>query len=179
MPKSVPTADECFRGIQDIICIWWRHSFHASVWAGLCFYSWSLADNYSKIIALSAAVEEPGQMAANADGCSQAKENIFKECCESINCFSALDNPISHFFFIIQWFTSLLLCEVICLLCPAIQKAGHRSDMPGSCSAKPSHKSIPMDHSSELTLPNGALFIVGCMGAILVLPSRSSSSVGV
>lgn len=132
MPKSVPTADECFRGIQDIICIWWRNSFHASVWAGLCFYSWSLADNYSKIIALSAAVEEPGQMAANADGCSQAKENIFKECCESINCFSALDNPISHFFLLynglphcccVKWFVCSVLPskkQVIGVICLAI-----------------------------------------------------------
>lgn len=44
----------------------------------LCFYSWSLADNCSKIIALWAAIEELGQMAADADGCSQAEENIFK-----------------------------------------------------------------------------------------------------
>lgn len=50
------------------------------------------------------------------------------------------------------------MSEVICLFCPAIQKAGQKSDMNLNRSARPFHKFIPMDCSTELRLPSGAVY---------------------
>lgn len=149
------------KGKQDIICIWWRNPLHPSVQASLCFYSWSLADNYSRIIGSLSWNRE-----AWADGSwcwwifSGRKEH-FKGCYRSANCFSTPDNPLI-IFSIIWCFASLLLGDLSTVPCHP-KRAGQRGDMCGYHSARPFHKFIPMDHSTELRFHSGALFITSCM----------------
>lgn len=102
-------------------------------------------------------------MAADPDGYSQAEKNIFKGCYVSANCFLTTDNPLSVFFyFMIFCLITVGRSDLSTLPChPKI--ADQRSDMCAYHSARPFHKFIPMDHSTELQFLGGALFITSCM----------------